>query len=249
MNGATAYFISDLHLREDADPVNRPFFRFCASLESKKVRLFILGDLFDAWLGDDFLFKWTKTIQSLKRMSDLGCKLFFQHGNRDFLVGKEFAAQTGCSLLKEETIVSLHGKKVFLDHGEIFCINDPGSLSARAKSRNPDFQKEILKLPPEQRIALGEQFFAESKKHKSEQSEESMRASADELLRYLAKTNCDVLIYGHTHIAEHKQVLVRDRQREILNAGCRQPNGAFSYIKMNQQGIGLHKITAESDGL
>ena len=237
------YFISDVHLREDAEDITNAFIDFCAALEARDTRLYILGDLFDAWLGDDMMLAdWQNIVQALRRMHEQGCQLFFQRGNRDFLVGEEFLSQSGCQLLADETILSLHGKRIFVDHGEIFCAHDQGAHEARQKSRDPNFHRQCLALSHKQRLMTKEKFFATSAEHKSQQDQKDLQASRPALLRCLEEHDCDVLIYGHTHQPECARLDLKGRARVIINPGYWGLEDGIQYAQLTEAGIQLRAL-------
>lgn len=238
-----AYFISDVHLRADAPNITDAFVAFCTALDARDTHLYILGDLFDAWLGDDMMLSaWGKITQTLREAHARGCHLFFQRGNRDFLIGPEFLNQSGCQLLADESILNLHGKKIFVDHGEIFCTHDQGALEARQKSRDPDFQRQCLALSHEQRLMTKEKFFATSADHKNQQDQKKLQVSRPALVRCLDEHNCDVLIYGHTHQPECTGLNVKGRARTIINTGYWGLEDRMHYAKLTKAGIQLHTL-------
>ena len=117
--------ISDLHLDAGAPGIARQFLSFLDEAAGEARALYILGDLFEAWLGDDDPDPAAREIvEALRRLSDAGVHCYFMHGNRDFLIGRRFARETGCTLLDDGTVVDLHGERVLLMHGDVLCTAD-----------------------------------------------------------------------------------------------------------------------------
>jgi len=146
------YFISDLHLSPAQPQIAAGLFSFLKNHAAKADALYILGDFFDAWIGDDENSAAVSKIKSaLKSVSDAGVSLYFVHGNRDFLVGAQFCRETGITLLEESTVIELYAERVLIMHGDILCTRDTDYMQFRAMVRNPQWQEQVLSLPLPQR--------------------------------------------------------------------------------------------------
>ena len=156
-------FISDLHL----DP-KRPHIiaAFCRFLEAHTNidALYILGDLFEYWIGDDDPAIGLETaISSIRELSTSGVPVYFIHGNRDFLIGKTFAKQTQCKIMQEETVINLYGKPTLIMHGDTLCTDDIAYQKYRKKARNPLIQKTLLMLSVKRRLKMADALRNKSK--------------------------------------------------------------------------------------
>ncbi|WP_068643440.1 UDP-2,3-diacylglucosamine diphosphatase, partial [Oleiphilus sp. HI0132] len=133
----STYFISDLHLEESRPDIIRAFFLFLDSIQNDADKLYILGDFFESWIGDDENTELQLEVkQRLKALSEQGCQLFFMHGNRDFLVGDVFAQETGATLLDDPCVIDVAGEPTLLMHGDSLCTADTGYMKFRATIRN-----------------------------------------------------------------------------------------------------------------
>ncbi|MDC3045884.1 UDP-2,3-diacylglucosamine diphosphatase, partial [Gammaproteobacteria bacterium] len=138
-------FISDLHLDHKREDIKKAFFKFLESEASEFENLYILGDLFEVWIGDDFEDRFTsEVISELKKFSLKNKNIFIMHGNRDFLIGKKFAEKCGAKLISDPLILNKEGKKIMLSHGDIFCTDDLEYQNFKEKVRNEKWQKEFL---------------------------------------------------------------------------------------------------------
>lgn len=195
------FFISDLHLCAERPEINRLFFRFVREVAPRGQALYILGDLFEYWVGDDDLSDPinAQVTSALASLSKQGVSLYFLHGNRDFLVGPDWARACNASLLPEVHSVDLYGTPTLLMHGDTLCLDDVKYQAFRAQVRNPDYQRQFLARPLAERKALVEKLRGDSEQEKQGKSAEIMdvRLSAvdDELRRY----GYPRLIHGHTH--------------------------------------------------
>lgn len=195
----TSIVISDLHLEETRPDIVRIFLDFLKKAASDAKALFILGDFFEAWVGDDDLTPFNLSIiKALKTATDRGLPIWIMHGNRDFLLGKKFLALTGCQLLPEEVVVDL-GQKTLLMHGDTLCTDDIAYLKFRKKARSWLFQKLILWKSLEKRKAIAKRYREASIKHTSTQPDHIMDVTQTEVERVMQKHAVQHLIHGHTH--------------------------------------------------
>ncbi|WP_445368297.1 UDP-2,3-diacylglucosamine diphosphatase [Methylomonas sp. BW4-1] len=141
-------FISDLHLALEKPEITRRFLGFLQQRAIEAKSLYILGDLFDAWIGDDDNTRPIPSIKNaLKQLSDAGTEIFLLQGNRDFLLGQDFCRETGIRLLDEYAIIELNGQRILLTHGDLLCSDDLAYQAFRSKSHSPEWQQNVLSKP------------------------------------------------------------------------------------------------------
>ena len=148
-------FVSDLHLDESQPEITTQFLQLLHQLQPSVDALYILGDLFESWIGDDYeVPHYQQIITALKSVTARGTPIYFLYGNRDFLIGKKFLRETGCQLLPDETKIFLYGQPVLLMHGDTLCTKDIAYMKARKKMRNRYLQTLFLLLPLSVRINI-----------------------------------------------------------------------------------------------
>ncbi|MBR7888556.1 UDP-2,3-diacylglucosamine diphosphatase [Marinomonas sp. A79] len=203
------YFISDLHLSDKRPDLIRAFVQLADELiqQEQSAELYILGDFYEAWIGDDYQADWNIPIEAaLKTLSDSDIALYFLHGNRDFLIGKRWVDRVGATLIQEQTRLTLDKGSLLLTHGDEYCLEDTEYQSFRQTVRSPAWQANILALPIEQRLALAAQLRNDSKTMSSEKSSAIMDVTPDAVQQSLVKNGCATVIHGHTHRpAVHKR--------------------------------------------
>jgi UDP-2,3-diacylglucosamine hydrolase len=193
-------FISDLHLHETRPQLTRAFFHFLHTQAVGAERLYILGDFFDAWIGDDDDSALNAEVaHELKQLSNAGTQIFLMHGNRDFLLGETFAAQAGAHLIAEGTVIDLYGRPTLLLHGDNLCIDDTDYIAFRQQVRAPQWQAQILAQPLAARRALAAQLREQSQAMNSLKAEDIMDVSQAEVMRAMQNAGVTQLIHGHTH--------------------------------------------------
>lgn len=192
--------ISDLHL----DPARAPHLdaleRLLRDQSGRAERLYVLGDLFEAWIGDDDDSDFNRrAIAAFRAFADAGGDLFFMHGNRDFLLGDGFAERTGGTLLPEGTVAELYSTRVLLMHGDSLCTGDTAYQQFRAMARNPEWQKMMLAKPLEERRALAQGMRMQSQSNNANKAENIMDVTPEEVARVMEEAGVKHLIHGHTH--------------------------------------------------
>jgi UDP-2,3-diacylglucosamine hydrolase len=193
-------FISDLHLYEQRPLATEAFFSFLQTEARSAETLYILGDLFDAWIGDDDDSPLVARVaQALKSLAERDTKIFFQHGNRDFLLGPGYAKRCGMQLLPEYFIVEVADERWLLAHGDQLCTMDLAYQQFRSMARNPKWQKELLSKTLAERRSIAAQLREQSKEANSIKAEHIMDVTPDEVSRVLIEKKCSKLIHGHTH--------------------------------------------------
>ena len=230
----TTYFIADLHLCDQQPDITRRFLKFCKEQARHARALYILGDFFEYWLGDDALDKTAIVLQSaLKDLSDAGVKLFFMAGNRDFLLGQEFADSCGMQLLEEPTTIDLYGENVLLVHGDAQCTDDIPYQEVRKMFRNKDWQQQFLSMDIQQRIEFAKQARVKSQEHTQSSDHQIMDVNANEIAQLFSKHQVKTIIHGHTHRpAVHQS---QDLKRIVLGDWHHQT----SYLVADKEGFQL----------
>jgi UDP-2,3-diacylglucosamine hydrolase len=193
-------FISDLHLDPARPEITDQALAFLESGARDAEALYILGDLFEAWVGDDDPEpEKRRVIAQLKRLTDAGLRCYFMHGNRDFMVGEEFSAASGCALLADPTIIELHGQRVMLMHGDTLCTDDHEYQAFRRVTRNPDWQRAMLARPLAERLAIARQLRETSAASMAGKSMEIMDVNQAAVAAAMREHGVYTLLHGHTH--------------------------------------------------
>ncbi len=193
-------FISDLHLDETRPEICRAFFSYLDNIPEDTEALYILGDFFAAWVGDDDDLEFHENIrQKLKQKTAAGLNIYFMHGNRDFLVGKGFELQTGCILIPDPFVIEYNEKSFLLMHGDTLCTEDTEYQSFREYIRSTDMKVELLKKSLIERRELARQLREKSKTASDGKTEDIMDVTPREVERIMQEHNITTLIHGHTH--------------------------------------------------
>jgi UDP-2,3-diacylglucosamine hydrolase len=196
----TTLFISDLHLDDRRPETTRCLLEFLHTEAPEAESLYILGDLFEFWLGDDSPSSCARTISvELRKLRDAGVPCFFMHGNRDFLLKQGYAEAAGLTLLPEEHVVELYGENVLLMHGDSLCTDDMGYQQFRAVVRNPAWQEEFLAKSPQERMQIALQARDASAEHKGNIEMSIMDVNPTEVELAFERHQVDRMIHGHTH--------------------------------------------------
>lgn len=196
----TTLFISDLHLHESRPAVTQAFYQFLDTRASGAEALYILGDFFDAWIGDDDDVPLNAEVaQHLRQLSDHGTRIYVMHGNRDFLLGESFAKAAGATLIADPTLIDLYGQPTLLMHGDTLCTLDTEYQAFRQQVRSSAWQQQILAQPLAARRALAAQIRAQSKSMNSMKAEDIMDVTPEEVVRVMRDAGVRQLIHGHTH--------------------------------------------------
>jgi UDP-2,3-diacylglucosamine hydrolase len=197
---APILFISDLHLDGSRPDITEQFLQFLRTDAHKAQSLYILGDLFEVWIGDDDPDADKLRIQSaLRDLTKSGVPCFVMHGNRDFLIGRRFCKTTGCRLLDDGTLIDIRGQKILLMHGDTLCTDDHSYQRLRRRVRNPLIQFILRNLPLVTRKWLAGKLRAGSKAHIENAMAQIMDVNADAVTRAFAAHGVILMIHGHTH--------------------------------------------------
>ncbi len=193
-------FIADLHLCPEEPAITAGFLRFLSGEARQADALYILGDLFEAWIGDDAPEPLYQQIAAaIKAVVDAGIPCYFIHGNRDFLLGKRYAKASGMTLLPEEKLLDVYGRKILIMHGDTLCTDDEGYQAFRRKVHQPWLQKLYLALPLFIRQRIADRMRADSQAANNMKSLEIMDVNPQAVVDALTRHNVQWLIHGHTH--------------------------------------------------
>ncbi|MDX1406329.1 MAG: UDP-2,3-diacylglucosamine diphosphatase [Woeseiaceae bacterium] len=196
----TTLFISDLHLDATRPEVSEQFLKFLKDEATHADALYILGDLFETWVGDDDPNPHYATIKAgLRGLKSHRVKVFFMHGNRDFAIGDRFASETGVQLLPDPHIAELYGEQVLLSHGDRYCTDDIKYQTVRKMRRDPVWLQNMLNKPLRERLAFAEKARAASAAHGGAANEKIMDVNQGAIERALLRANVDTMLHGHTH--------------------------------------------------
>ena len=196
----TTLFISDLHLEPTRPAITTLFLDFLEQRARRAEALYILGDLFEAWIGDDDDAEPGGTVAAaLRRLTDQGVPTHFLHGNRDFLLGERFAAASGIQLLPESVVIELASERVLLLHGDTLCTDDVEYQAFRAQVRDPVWRARTLALPLAQRRALAGQLRETSRQAIQQKAADITDVNPTAVDRALRAHGVRRLIHGHTH--------------------------------------------------
>lgn len=196
----TTLFISDLHLDASRPDITAAFERFMTQIAPTADALYILGDFFEVWIGDDDRSEFNQHIIGLLRdYRNTGKALSVMVGNRDFLMGADFASQCGATLLTDPTTLDLYGTPTLLMHGDSLCTQDLEYMAFRQQARSPQWQQQLLAQPLEARRAIAKQLRDTSKSMNSLKAEDIMDVTASEVVREMEAHQTTRLIHGHTH--------------------------------------------------
>lgn len=238
--GPYSLLIADLHLSPDRPDITQAFLLFLRTKACQAEALYILGDLFEVWIGDDnpepLL---AEVAMALKTLADQGVALYFCHGNRDFLLKQRYARRAGLTLLAPETVVDLYGTQTLLMHGDSLCTLDIGYQKFRRWWNQPWWQWLILHTPLWYRQHLGRKARRVSGADKMAKSAEIMDVTPTEVPAVLQRYQLTHLIHGHTHRPAVHQVALPDGRtgyRYVLGDWYQQS----SYLKVSAAGWQLY---------
>jgi UDP-2,3-diacylglucosamine hydrolase len=195
-----ALFISDLHLQAEMPETAQAFFEFLRIHACRSQQLYLLGDIFEYWAGDDDLTPFNQqVIAALRAVSDSGVKTYWIAGNRDFLVNSSFAEACNITLLPDPFVMTLAGKQIVLTHGDALCTDDTAYMIFRAQVRESEWQREFLARPLEQRKAIIAGLRQGSRDAQKQKADYIMDANAQAIEALFAVSCTDIMIHGHTH--------------------------------------------------
>jgi UDP-2,3-diacylglucosamine hydrolase len=240
------YFISDLHLSADRDDINQCLFTFLSEQAPKADALYVLGDLFEVWIGDDDQNNFTLSIaEAFNALRKLEVPVYFIHGNRDFLIRQHFAKQAGFKILPEQVVIDLYGEPTLIMHGDELCTKDIEYQAFRKKARSWWWPRIMLSLPLSMRRKLAEKGRATSKQKQSKLSAEIMDVTPQEVISYMQKFAVKRLVHGHTHRPAIHQLELNGRPAERIVLGDWYDQG--SVLKVSKEHTDLSSLNLQSD--
>jgi UDP-2,3-diacylglucosamine hydrolase len=230
-------FISDLHLCESRPDITSAFISWMQKEASKAEALYILGDFFEYWAGDDAIDAefHSPILDVLKQTIQKGTKIYFMHGNRDFLIDLYFAELTGVILLSDPSLVTLYGQRVLLTHGDALCTDDVDYMAFREQVRQPAWHKQFLSQSVEARKSFIKNARLKSEAEKSVKDMAVMDVNLDALKTTIRHYDYPtILIHGHTHLPDVHNHIVDNQvcERHVLGDWYEQG----SYLKMVDDG-------------
>jgi UDP-2,3-diacylglucosamine hydrolase len=211
--------LSDLHLPDGDSPLRKAFVDFIDGPARSAAAVYLLGDIFEYWVGDDVgLPAYALEIKALRRLTTHGVPVFIIVGNRDFLLGDRFSAVTGAQLLPDPVVVEIAGKRTLLTHGDLLCTADSGYQRWRRFSRARFFQRLFLRLPSNWRLAIAGSLRAKSRDATVRKADDILDVEPEAVGQALRDHAVDCIIHGHTHRpADHAlRIDGRTRRRFVL---------------------------------
>ena len=216
----TTLFISDLHLEAARPEIGEQFLEFLKTEAESADALYILGDLFESWVGDDDPNAHYAEIKTaIRALTDLGIPVYFMHGNRDFMIGENFAVETGVTLLPDPYVLDIHGTQVLLTHGDAMCTDDIEYQKIRAMSRNPEWQAMMLQKSLAERQAFAAQARAASMAHGKTISDEISDVNAGAVEAGFREHGVSIMLHGHTHRPAVHQLEVDGQEAKRIVLG------------------------------
>lgn len=229
-------FIADLHLQTEEPAITAGFLRFLRGEAKNADALYILGDLFEAWIGDDDPNPLHREMAAaIKALVDSGVPCYFIHGNRDFLLGKRYARESGMQLLPEEQVLDLYGRKILIMHGDTLCTDDTGYQAFRAKVHTPWIQKVFLALPLFIRNRIAARMRAGSKAANSSKSMTIMDVNPQAVVNVMEKHRVQWLIHGHTHRPDVHSLIANGEPANRVVLGAWHSEG--SMVKVTPESV------------
>lgn len=235
---ALTYFIADLHLAQDRPDITACFLSFLENQAVKAEKLYILGDLFESWVGDDDQSELNVSVaNALRALSATRTQVFFIHGNRDFLLGNRYARQSNMVLLDEVSTIDLYGQKAVIMHGDTLCTMDHGYQAFRKKSRSWWWQFLIKSLPLKMRLKKAADYRKRSANATAMKNTDIMDVTPEEVVNVLAQYNSRLLIHGHTHRPNIHNLTVGEHAAKRIVLGDWYEQG--SWLKVTPEKIEL----------
>ncbi len=237
----TTLFISDLHLEDDRPEIGRQFVSFLEGEARTAEALYILGDLFEYWVGDDDPDPhYDDCKRAMRALVDSGVSLYFMHGNRDFMIGENFASETGATILDDPSPLDLYGTSVLLSHGDAYCTDDVEYQKVRLMTRNPEWQQMMLAKPLEERIAIAKHAREQSMARGQAIDMDIMDVNDEAIRAAIVESGVDVLLHGHTHRPNVHDVDLGDRVAKRIVLGDWYEQG--SVVRWDEDGPRLEVL-------
>lgn len=215
----TTLFISDLHLDAGSPQIAEQFIALLESEARDADALYILGDLFESWIGDDDPNEHYALIrQALRKLVDQDVPVYFMHGNRDFMIGEDFASETGVRILPDPYVLEIHGTRVLLSHGDAYCTDDVEYQEVRKMTRDPQWQAMMLTKPVQERLEFAARAREASLAHGSAVNEDITDVNGEAIEQAMREADVGIMLHGHTHRPHVHSLTVdgRDCTRIVL---------------------------------
>lgn len=246
---AIALFVSDIHLQPSLTSTTEAFVTFLRRFATKARQLYILGDLFEYWAGDDdVVTPFNRQIcNEIRKVKEAGVGIFWVAGNRDFLIGETFAEASGMTLLPDPYVNDMASQRIILTHGDAHCTDDEAYMAFRTQVRQPEWQGNFLAMPLVQRKAIIEGMRTGSREAQRGKSYEIMDVNADAVSALFAVTDATVMIHGHTHrpATHHLEVGGKERIRYVLpDWECDGESPRGGWLSLNADGS-FHRFNVD----
>lgn len=237
----TTLFISDLHLEGNRPEIGQQFVGFLAGDARRADALYILGDLFESWVGDDDPNPhYAEMKAAIRKLSDTGVPVFFMHGNRDFMIGERFAAETGVTLLPDPSPAELYARSVLLSHGDALCTDDAEYQQVRQLTRSLEWQATMRAKPLAERLEFAADARTKSQQRNAMLPEAIMDVNQQSVEDMVAEHDVDILLHGHTHRPAIHTFNVGGRERKRIVLGDWYDQG--SVLRWDANGYSLDEM-------
>lgn len=233
------FFISDLHLHPSRPEITQAFYHFLSTTAKNASALYILGDLFEAWLGDDDdTPMYRDVINAINHYSQNGIAVYVMHGNRDFLLGDVFATQANITLIDDPCVIHHDGHPYLLMHGDSLCTKDNDYMQFRAMTRTREWQQQALANSLEDRRAYAKALREKSHHMTSLKADDILDVTPEEVVKVMAQHHVATLIHGHTHRPNTHDLIVNNLPAKRIVLGDWERKGW--YITIDDSGLSLH---------
>jgi len=236
-------FVSDVHLCESRPQITQAFVNFLSTTAMSAQAVYILGDLFEYWAGDDAIPEGShhNVVDALKRLVNSGVAVYLLHGNRDFLLGEDFAFSTGIKILSDPSLITLYKKSVLISHGDELCTDDVEYQNFRREVRGDSWKKSFLDQPLDMRIKTIEELRRKSEQEKSAKSMQIMDVNSDAVEALLMQYDFpQIFIHGHTHRPHRHLLKLNGHSCERWVLGDWYEQG--SYIQLDSGGCHAYSL-------
>jgi UDP-2,3-diacylglucosamine hydrolase len=236
-------FVSDLHLDVSRPNITSIFLDFLQHSAAQAETLYILGDLFEVWIGDDNSSELNQEVTTgLYQLAQKGTPIHLMHGNRDFLIGQEFASSSGSTLIQDPTIIDLYGTPTLLLHGDTLCTDDKDYMDFRTLVRDPEWQESFLSKSLEERKEIARELREESSAKTQKKSEVIMDVNQQAVEQKLKEYDVDQMIHGHTHRPNTHKFLLNGKPAQRIVLGDWYQAG--SVLRCTSEGCKLETLNS-----
>lgn len=239
------YFIADIHLSDDRPDITQCLLNFLAQDAIHADALYVLGDLFEVWIGDDNITDLNETVAKAFNAVSQKTPVYFIHGNRDFALGKKWAAKAGMTLLPEQAIIDLYGTKTLISHGDELCTRDIAYQKFRKKSRSWWWLPMMLALPLSLRQKMATKGRKKSKANQENLTMEIMDVTQDEVVKTMEAYDVHVFIHGHTHRPNIHTLTVHGKTARRIVLGDWYTQGSVLRVSANDIQLEQRSFSAQ----